>query len=156
MIDDWRITGKHQRVSDGSKFQHLPFSFQREHLLRTVPRTLAHGSFQFLSRHASHPSNKVGGFEAGPLWTSGYERCVTGSLCTAACQRARRSSRPTTPPPSRIASTIVCLFKCHEIRRITFQSLLNKVFIDWIQHIICFAVWPILAIRENHVRQHYR
>lgn len=36
--------------------------------------------------------------------------------------------------------SIVCLFNWHEKWRITFQSLVNKVFIDLIKHVICVAV----------------
>lgn len=124
------------------------FFVSRAPFSRRALRTPAHRSLlQLLSRHASHPSNEVGGFEhEQPLFcvcTTVYKSCVAENGCNSAWQLDRTRGGPADQPHNHSQEpdpSILCLFRWHEKWRITFQSLVNKVFIDLIQHVICFAV----------------
>lgn len=100
---------------------------------------------QLLSRLASCPSNEVGGFEhEQPLFcicTTGYKSCMAENSCNSAWQQVWWTSRPTHNHSQKSKPSILCLFKWHVKWRITFQSEVNKVFIDLIQCVIWHCFW---------------
>lgn len=134
----------YSKVRLNSKTLALCFCFlSRAPFSRRLLRTFAHRSpLQLLSRHASCPSNEVGGFEhEQPLFcicTTGCKSCVAENSSNSAWQHDRKCGGPNRPHNHSQESdpSIVCLFKWHGI-----QSEVNKVFIDLFQRVICFAVF---------------